>query len=126
MTTTYTRQQATATERLSRLGAPVTFSRQAGTYAFTTARTTPAAAVTGASSAVRKKGNPARYLLIQQSAAMVLEDPVTLLVAAQPLGSFVPQAGDQVVFAGITRTVRDRVDVAPDGTAITYDIVASR
>jgi hypothetical protein len=110
--------------QVARYGAAVTFSRSvAATYDAATDTGSPT--VTSATgNAVQKKADPRRYAALQ-SAGLVLVNPVTLLVAASALSTFVPTPGDAVTFASVVRKVAAVDVVAPDGTAIVYDVVAS-
>ncbi len=58
--------------------------------------------------------------------SLVLITPVTLLVAADALGTFIPRAGDTFVWGGKTYTVRDVVTLNPDGTtSLLHTVVGS-
>jgi len=57
---------------------------------------------------------------------LVLLTPVTLLVAAGPLGSFEPTPGDTFIWGGKRYTIKDSITLNPDGESpLTYTVVGS-
>ena len=117
----YTDDIAAAQAIVADAGTSVTFSRTGGTFTPSTSRVS-GGATTASGSAVRVKGTD-RLRFASQTTKLV--NPIVVLVAASGLGAFQPQPGDRMVFAGTTYTVKDTNVVAPDGTAILYNVVAS-
>lgn len=108
--------------RISKTGAPVSFSRaSAGTYdpATDTMSGSSADSIPGVAVAVR--GDPERYLAL----GLVHQNTTTLLFAPASYGGL-PEPGMGVIWAGSAYTVRDVEPVAPDGTAIISRVVISR
>lgn len=119
--TVYSAEIESAASDIRDAGAPVTFARGARTHDKATGRMsgTP---TTASSYAVRVKGDAKRLA----ARNLVLKDPITLLVEALHLGTFVPEDPDSMTFAGATYTVKDVDTLAPDGAAITYRVTGSR
>lgn len=111
-------QRALAT--IAKSGAPVTFpgAGTAGTYDPLTDTWSGGAAGTDVvGRAVQIEGDVDRFATLK----LVLNNPVTLMVAAAGL-AVTPAIGMPFVWAGITYTIKDLEDVAPDGTPIIYTI----
>lgn len=68
------------------------------------------------SRALERAGDPDRL------AALGLRqiESISVLIDAEPLGTFVPTADDSMIFAGLTSVVKDVRQVGPDGLAIAY------
>jgi len=116
---------ATATKayrKIGAAGAPVTFSfltpgTENPATGVITGRTTTT--VSGVAMQVKGKG-----LLYQQLSLIESEAP-TLLFSGSPFGAL-PTLGATVVWNGITYTVRDINETAPDGNAIFARVVIAR
>jgi hypothetical protein len=121
--TAYAAEIESAAADIQDAGAPVTFSRGTGTYNDTTGNVS-GGPLTASSFAISVKGKPIRDL----PGGLVLNQPITLLVAAKQLGSFSPLPNDKMTWGGTTYTVApyEGVDpVMPDGTAIMYRVTGS-
>ena len=119
---TYVAEGAGAYADLLAAGAAVSFTHlTAGTEnPLTGVFTAPTSSVvTGAAVQVKGKG-----LLYQQLQLIESESP-TLLFSGQTFGGL-PKLGDTVVWNGLTYTVRDVNEIAPDGNAILARVVIAR
>lgn len=118
--TAYAAEMESAARDIAEAGAPVTFKRPASAYNSTTGGFS-GGPTTASSDALRVKGDASR-----RKPGLILNQPITLLVAALNLGDFVPTGEiDSMTFGGTTYAVKDVDPFAPDGTAITYRITGS-
>jgi hypothetical protein len=110
MTSIYDQDAVDAAADIAAAGAPISFSSFP-------------AGETATSSAVEILGDPDRFLALK----LVLVNPVTLLVAAKPLGTFKPQSGKRMLWDGVTYTVKDAEPIAPVGAsaAIVWTVTGS-
>lgn len=70
--------------------------------------------------AVQIESDPDRFRALN----LVLVNPVTLMIAAAGL-AVTPALGMQFAWAGITYTIKDKDEVAPDGTPIIYIVTGT-
>lgn len=117
----YTAEIESAAADIREAGAPVAFARGASTHDKATGRMS-GSPITASSHAVRIKGDAKRLA----ARNLVLRDPITLLVEALDLGTFVPEDPDSMTFAGATYTVKDVDPLAPSGVPITYHVTGSK
>ena len=118
--TAYAAEIESAAADIQDAGAPVTFERKAGTYNDATGNVS-GSSVSASAFAVVVKGSPTRFLAL----GLTLNTPITLLIAAKPLGTFRPLPNDKMTYAGTTYTVKDVDPTMPDGAVIMYRITGS-
>lgn len=118
--TKYAAEIADAYADLGEAGNTVTVSGEGRVYDEATG-TWSGADVEETSVAIQKRGDPDRFNALN----LVMKDAVTLLIAASPLTNPV-KAGARITWMNAWYTVQDVQEVAPDGTPIVYDVIASR
>jgi hypothetical protein len=97
----------------------ITFTRTSpGTLDATTNTFSSGAATTITGNAIEVRPNPTRYTAL----GLVLTTMPTLFFSPTTYGD-TPAPGDVVVWAGVSRTVKDVERIAPDGVTIAARVV---
>lgn len=117
----YATEAASALADVTAAGAAVTFTKVApGTYDGTTDTWSNPTNASVSGYAIRVRGNPDTYEKLNLIEAL----SNTLLFTPSTYGQ-VPALGSEVVWDGVTYTVRDVNQLAPDGKAILSRVVVS-